>query len=93
MRQDWILVNVLRSGLTRTEMLAAITNRIHAETLASLPPNVRRRIRALRSLQKDFVDIEAKFYSEVHALECKYEKLYKPLFEKVYIFTFHAFSM
>ncbi|XP_013141297.1 PREDICTED: nucleosome assembly protein 1-like 1 isoform X1 [Papilio polytes] len=74
--------HLMQSGLTRTEMLAAITNRIHAETLASLPPNVRRRIRALRSLQKDFVDIEAKFYSEVHALECKYEKLYKPLFEK-----------
>ncbi|KAI5639824.1 nucleosome assembly protein (NAP) domain-containing protein [Phthorimaea operculella] len=50
--------------------------------LASLPPNVRKRVRGLRSLQKEFVDIEAKFYSEVHALECKYEKLYKPLFEK-----------
>ncbi|XP_072945546.1 nucleosome assembly protein 1-like 1 isoform X2 [Epargyreus clarus] len=70
------------SGITRNEMLAAITNRIHAEAMASLPPNVRRRIRALRSIQKEFVDIEAKFYSEVHALECKYEKLYKPLFEK-----------
>ncbi|CAH2055731.1 unnamed protein product, partial [Iphiclides podalirius] len=74
--------HLMKSGITRNEMLAAITNRIHAETLASLPPNVRRRIRALRSLQKDFVDIEAKFYSEVHTLECKYEKLYKPLFEK-----------
>ncbi|KAF9804304.1 hypothetical protein SFRURICE_011919 [Spodoptera frugiperda] len=70
------------SGITRNEMLAAITNRIHVEAMASLPPNVRRRIRALRTLQKEFVDIEAKFYSEVHALECKYEKLYKPLFEK-----------
>lgn len=64
-------------------MLAAITNRLHAEALASLPPTVRRRIRALRSLQKQFVETEAKFYNEVHALECKYEKLYKPLFEKV----------
>lgn len=64
-------------------MLAALTNRIHAEAMASLPPNVRRRVRALRTLQKEFVDIEAKFYSEVHALECKYENLYKPLFEKV----------
>ncbi|KOB77114.1 Nucleosome assembly protein isoform 1 [Operophtera brumata] len=35
-------------------MLAAITNRLHAEALASLPPNVRRRIRGLRSLQKEF---------------------------------------
>lgn len=69
-------------------MLAAITNRIHAEAMASLPPNVRRRVRALRSLQKEFVDIEAKFYGEVHALECKYEKLYKPLFEKVRWYRF-----
>ncbi|XP_026751725.2 nucleosome assembly protein 1-like 1 isoform X1 [Galleria mellonella] len=74
--------HLMKSGITRNEMLAAITNRIHVEALASLPPNVRRRIRALRTLQKEFVDIEAKFYSEVHALECKYEKLYKPLFEK-----------
>lgn len=73
---------LMKSGVTRTEMLAAISNSIHAETIAALPPNVRRRIRALRSLQKEFVDIEAKFYGEVHALECKYEKLYKPLFEK-----------
>ncbi|XP_030025312.1 nucleosome assembly protein 1-like 1 isoform X3 [Manduca sexta] len=63
-------------------MLAAISNSIHAEAIAALPPNVRRRIRALRLLQREFVDIESKFYSEVHALECKYEKLYKPLFDK-----------
>lgn len=77
-----LAAQLMKSGITRNEMLAAITTRIHAEAIASLPPNVRRRIRALRSLQKEFVDIEAKFYSEVHALECKYEKLYKPLFEK-----------
>ncbi|KAJ2941181.1 hypothetical protein O0L34_g10412 [Tuta absoluta] len=74
--------HIMKSGITRNEMLAAITSRLHAEALASLPPNVRKRVRGLRSLQKEFVDIEAKFYSEVHALECKYEKLYKPLFEK-----------
>ncbi|XP_068622947.1 nucleosome assembly protein 1-like 1-B isoform X2 [Battus philenor] len=73
---------LMKSGITHNEMIAAITNRIHAETLASLPPNVRRRIRALRALQKEFVEVEAKFYSEVHVLECKYEKLYKPIFEK-----------
>ncbi|XP_061717285.1 nucleosome assembly protein 1-like 1 isoform X2 [Cydia pomonella] len=74
--------HLMKSGMTRGEMLAAITNRIHAEAIASLPPNVRRRVRALRTLQKEFVDVESKFYSEVHQLECKYEKLYKPLFEK-----------
>lgn len=82
---NYLMIDVIHSAYTRNEMLAAITNRLHAEALASLPPNVRRRIRGLRSLQKEFVDIEAKFYSEVHALECKYEKLYKPLFEKVFV--------
>ncbi|KAL4713466.1 hypothetical protein ACJJTC_010451 [Scirpophaga incertulas] len=77
-----IATHLYSGGVTRDEMLAAITNRLHNEALACLPPNIRRRIRALRTLQKDFVVIEAKFYSEVHALECKYEKLYKPLFEK-----------
>ncbi|XP_069362347.1 nucleosome assembly protein 1-like 1 isoform X3 [Maniola hyperantus] len=77
-----LAAHLMKSGITRNEMLAAITNRIHAEAIASLPPNVRRRIRALRSLQKEFADIESKFYLEVHALECKYEKMYKPLLDK-----------
>lgn len=84
----------LSSGITCNEALAALANRIHAEAMASLPPNVRRRVRGLRSLQKEFVDIESKFYSEVHALECKYEKMYKPLFEKVrLLFILHSCSI
>ncbi|GBP42503.1 Nucleosome assembly protein 1-like 4 [Eumeta japonica] len=75
--------SVVPTGLTRGEALSTITARIHAAAVASLPANVRRRVRALRALQRQFVDVEAQFYSEVHALECKYEKLYKPLFEKV----------
>ncbi|KAG7304816.1 hypothetical protein JYU34_010184 [Plutella xylostella] len=77
-----LAAHLMKSGITCNEALAALANRIHAEAMASLPPNVRRRVRGLRSLQKEFVDIESKFYSEVHALECKYEKMYKPLFEK-----------
>lgn len=74
-------------GRFRNEgVLVSLSNRLPAETMASLPPAVQRRVRALRNLQREFVDYEAKFYKEVHELECKYEKLYKPLFDKVLFF-------
>ncbi|KAI5646101.1 nucleosome assembly protein (NAP) domain-containing protein [Phthorimaea operculella] len=50
--------------------------------LATLPPNVRRRMRSLRALHKQLLDIQALYYREIHALDCKYEKIYKPLLEK-----------
>ncbi|XP_045504844.1 nucleosome assembly protein 1-like 1 isoform X2 [Colias croceus] len=52
------------------------------KNMVALSPKVRRRINALRVLQKEFIEIESKFYAEVHELECKYAKLYEPLFEK-----------
>ncbi|VVD00339.1 unnamed protein product [Leptidea sinapis] len=70
------------SDLVQHLMRRYFERSIHTENIAALPPKVRRRLKALRFLQKDFVDIEAKFYSEVHELECKYAKLYKPIFEK-----------
>ncbi|CAF4761605.1 unnamed protein product [Pieris macdunnoughi] len=70
-------------GIVRSEdIIHYLSRSVHTETLAALPPAVRRRIKALRLLQKEFMDIEAKFYSEVHELECKYAKMYQPLFDK-----------
>jgi len=48
--------------------------------VASLPAPVRRRIKALKKLQLEATKIEAKFYEEVHVLECKYHELYSPLY-------------
>jgi len=48
----------------------------------SLPAPVRRRIKALKKLQLEATKIEAKFYEEVHALECKYHKLYTPIYTR-----------
>ncbi|XP_046394490.1 nucleosome assembly protein 1-like 1 [Ischnura elegans] len=49
----------------------------------SYPPSVKRRIKALKRLQLESTKIEAKFYAEVHALECKYFKNhYQPLLDK-----------
>jgi len=46
--------------------------------IQSLPAPVKRRIKALKKIQLEATKIEAKFYSEVHALECKYHLLYSP---------------
>ena len=48
-----------------------------------LPKVVKRRVHALKRLQVQCANIEAKFYEEVHELERKYAALYHPLFDKV----------
>uniref|UniRef100_A0A1B6LNY8 Nucleosome assembly protein 1-like 4 n=1 Tax=Graphocephala atropunctata TaxID=36148 RepID=A0A1B6LNY8_9HEMI len=68
--------------LRRPDLLAAIQGRLHAEMLQSLPAPVKRRIKALKKLQLEATHTEAKFYEEVHELECKYHLLYTPLYEK-----------
>uniref|UniRef100_A0A3B4ADF9 Uncharacterized protein n=1 Tax=Periophthalmus magnuspinnatus TaxID=409849 RepID=A0A3B4ADF9_9GOBI len=51
-------------------------------TDAMLPKAVKRRVHALKRLQVQCANIEAKFYEEVHELERKYSALYQPLFDK-----------
>lgn len=50
--------------------------------IQSLPAPVKRRIKALKKLQLESTNIEAQFYEEVHKLECKYQKLYTPIYDK-----------
>lgn len=50
--------------------------------MQSLPAAVKRRIKALKQLQLVTTNIEAKFYEEVHAMECEYYKMCAPLYEK-----------
>jgi len=50
--------------------------------IQSLPPPVKRRLKALKKVQLETTKIEAKFYEEVHKLECKYHELCTPLYEK-----------
>merc|ERR1719288_57362 len=50
--------------------------------IASLPAPVKRRLKALKKIQLESTKIEAKFYEEVHKLECKYHELYQPLYQK-----------
>merc|ERR1711953_887864 len=48
----------------------------------SLPGPVKKRLKALKKIQLETTKLEAKFYEEVHQLECKYHQLYTPLYEK-----------
>ncbi|CAF0988514.1 unnamed protein product [Adineta ricciae] len=50
--------------------------------VGSLPAEVVRRVNALRNLQAEHHKIEASFFEEVHALECRYLSKYQPLYEK-----------
>jgi hypothetical protein len=45
----------------------------------NLPKDVIRRVNALKNIQERMVDIETKFYDELHHLECKYASMYEPL--------------
>jgi len=65
-----------------TNVLASLESQRNADRLGQVPPVVKRRIKALKKLQLEATNIEAKFFAEVHALECKYHKLYVPMYEK-----------
>ncbi|XP_033646059.1 nucleosome assembly protein 1-like 1 isoform X1 [Asterias rubens] len=75
-------------ALQNPKVLAALQD--HLENLVgqrsgyieSLPKVVKRRIKALKNYQVKYTQMEAKFYEEVHQLECKYAKMYEGLFEK-----------
>ncbi|KAL8138568.1 hypothetical protein V2J09_004569 [Rumex salicifolius] len=56
----------------------------HANVLETLTPKVRKRVEALRQLQGQHDELEAKFLEERAALEAKYQKLYEPLYTKRY---------
>nr|CAD7460023.1 unnamed protein product [Timema tahoe] len=75
-------VDLTAQILRRPDVLAAIQGRLHAEMLESLPPSVKRRMKALKKIQLQATHIEARFYEEVHRLECRYHKEYSPLYQK-----------
>ncbi|XP_034937204.1 nucleosome assembly protein 1-like 1 isoform X2 [Chelonus insularis] len=71
------------SLINRPDIMSRIQARIQAgEKTQNFPECIKRRIKALKQLQLSFFNIEAKFYEEVHALECKYNKMFSELYEK-----------
>jgi len=69
-------------------VLAALQDRLSSIVgspsgyIQSLPKEVKRRIKALKKLQNEIINVEADFYKEVNALELKYAPKYSSLFEK-----------
>lgn len=49
----------------------------------NLPPVVKKRVKALKKLLVAQTDIDTKFYTELHLLECKYHKQYVEFYNKV----------
>ncbi|KAI7728174.1 hypothetical protein M8C21_013190, partial [Ambrosia artemisiifolia] len=59
----------------------------HSDVLENLSPTVRKRVEVLREIQSEHDEFEAKFFEERAALEAKYQKLYAPLYAKIYYYT------
>merc|ERR1712029_1127582 len=70
--------------LKNPAMFAALQGKLNSMVgvnsgyISSLPAPVKRRLKALKKIQLESTKIEAKFYEEVHKLECKYHELYEP---------------
>ncbi|XP_026685777.1 nucleosome assembly protein 1-like 1 [Diaphorina citri] len=72
--------NLAQEVLKRPDILAYLQDQLMArDYVRSLPAPVRRRIKALKKYQAESIKIEAKFYEEVHKLECLYHSKYFPL--------------
>ncbi|KAI5732477.1 hypothetical protein M8J76_000711 [Diaphorina citri] len=75
--------NLAQEVLKRPDILAYLQDQLMArDYVRSLPAPVRRRIKALKKYQAESIKIEAKFYEEVHKLECLYHSKYFPLYDK-----------
>ncbi|CAN6906924.1 unnamed protein product [Brassica oleracea] len=74
----------------RAGLVNALKNKLqnlagqHSDVLENLTPIVRKRVEALREIQNQHNEIEAKFFEEKAALEAKYQKLYQPFYTKRY---------
>ncbi|ESQ54680.1 hypothetical protein EUTSA_v10025518mg [Eutrema salsugineum] len=74
----------------RTGLVNALKDKLQnlagqrSDVLENLTPNVRRRVDALRDIQGQHDELEAKFREERAVLEAKYQKLYQPLYTKRY---------
>jgi len=55
---------------------------LSSEFLRTLSPDVRRRVKGLKSLQRKHTALEAEYQKEILSLEKKYLTLYTPLYQK-----------
>ncbi|KAL1531007.1 Nucleosome assembly protein 1 [Salvia divinorum] len=76
------------SAEDRAGLVNALKNKLqdlaeqHVDVMESLPPRVRTRVEALKSIQSQHDELEAKYIEERTALEAKYQILYEPFYTK-----------
>ncbi|KAI3455571.1 hypothetical protein Pfo_012234 [Paulownia fortunei] len=74
------------SAEDRAGLVNALKNKLqdlagkHADVMETLSPKVRKRVEALREIQSQHDELEAKFLEERATLEAKYQKFYEPLY-------------
>lgn len=75
---------VLRNPQVMAALQARLDSMVGNQSgyVKTLPAVVQRRIKALKNIQLEITNVESEFFKEVHALECKYQSSYEPLFEK-----------
>ncbi|KAJ6647273.1 Nucleosome assembly protein 1-like 1, partial [Pseudolycoriella hygida] len=71
-----------QSNFTPGFMSAIMRRQVLRDMVKSLPEPVQGRISALKNVQLEQMNLEARFYEEVYNLEVKYQSLYDPLNEK-----------
>ncbi|XP_028406490.1 nucleosome assembly protein 1-like 1 isoform X1 [Dendronephthya gigantea] len=83
-KQESIVANMMQNP----QVLAALQEQLgrvvgtSSGYIESLPKAVQRRIKALKNIQVSCMKLEAEFYRDVHALECKYAEKSKQLYEQ-----------
>merc|ERR1712071_132250 len=75
---------VLRNPQVMAALQARLDSMVGNQSgyVKTLPAVVQKRIKALKNIQLEITNVESEFFKEVHALECKYQSSYEPLFEK-----------
>ena len=56
---------------------------MNSDYIRSLPPQVKKRINALKNLQKKHMETEVEFHKEFHMLELKYQEKMSELTQQV----------
>ena len=58
-----------------------------------MPTEVKNRVRCLKNIQVDLLNLESQFYQEVQKLEAKFQTLYQPLLNKVWLAVYHCVAL
>lgn len=72
----------IKAGGGGKDTSAAKLEDIDIQQLTTYSVPITRRVNALKNEQVKLLELESKFFEELHELECKYAKLYDPIFEK-----------